>query len=296
MNAIAQELKQLSGDNELHVDTDAQLGTLAIARYLEEVAPATSRQLYSVGHKLQEYEMRLSQESQTNEYLRRMLKANESGRPDLVFESMDAEVRSSVMRKGFSRDSDKFFAFKDSEEFTEVFLPKTFRLIRPIKNITVRAVEETENIEYLGDFDRLFRHMDAVASAQREIQYLEFIIPSYLKAVDALTNIDKLCGLDFSSFATTCLPVVHTKEDGNPRIDFFDWAGRTCSINLTPLEAIDIFLHTDLKKFMVDNFGHGNKDGLTFNCLKTVAAETIDDENLNLLRDMVDVYIFVNED
>lgn len=297
MSLITQEMVRISGRDDVKVDASIHLGTVAMARHLEEVAPATARQLYSVGHELQEYEMRLAQEVDMNQTLRRMLEAHEYDRPDYIFNSMDERERIATMRKSLMVESDKFFKYKRSKDFMTNVITKAERLLRPAEVITLRAITETDDTAYLGDFDRMFRHMDAIVSAQKEIQYLEFIIPFYFKIRDAFEELDSFCGVNFNKLNMIIdMPIISKDEDGEIYIDHQDWSGRLESREFTPSAMLDKFMRINLKKFMVDNFGHANTEGLTRNCLKTVTPNEISDKNYALLQEIVNVYIFLNED
>lgn len=298
MSLIAKEMQRLSGREDLAVDDSIHLGTLEIAAHLEEVAPATARQLYSVVHELQEYELRLTQEKQTNQALRRMLEAHEYDRPEMIFKSMDDETRLGELSRSFTVETNKFFQFKRNKEFMDNLLDRAKRLLRPVEVITLRAITETDDISYLGDFDRMFRHMDAISKAQSNIQYLEFIVPLYVKIREAFEEVDSFCGINFDKLNMIIdMPIITIEsETGQVTIDHEYWSGCLASRESTPSDMLDKFMQVNLKKFMIDNFGHANINGLTRSCLTSSISRDIGDKNYSLLQEIVNVYIFLNED
>lgn len=298
MSLITQEMQKLSGREDISVDTSIHLGTLAMATHLEEVAPATARQLYLVGHELQEYELRLNQETQTNQALRRMLEAHEYDRPEMIFKSMDDATRLGELRRGFTVETNKFFQFKRDKEFMDNLLEQAERLLRPAEVITLRAITETDDTAYLGDFDRMFRHMDAISKAQSDIQYLEFIVPLYVKVREAFEELDSFCGINFNKLNTIIdMPIITIdSETEQATIDHEYWSGCLASRDSTPSDMIDKFMRVNLKKFMIDNFGHANIDGLNRSCLTSITPHEISDKNYALLQEIVNVYIFLNEE
>ncbi len=271
MNLVTAELKKKLGCSP-RFDPTLNHGLSGIAAHLEKDFPATARKLYEVGFKIEQLELELVQMEMRSDTISRMLESMESQSPTQIFNALPESLRSKYMELDCQRRMQEFLGRKHDSDFRADILEKGERLLFGGDLITLRAIYEVSDEDYMHDFGRMFRHASALNIIHLQMISLESNLPLYKIVTDAYEVLGGVKSLDLSELERIEeLPLVTGLEEGRPKIDYIEWRERAPQLPISGADAhIAKLIEVDVKNFLISVHGHANISG--FNCSRLHAS------------------------